>query len=268
MTESPGNDEFQLQKTLYQSRNPTRRWLHTSRRDRVLRAITQVSPHPGSRALEVGPGGGPYLPFLCQQFDRVTAIDSNPAFIGALQMLAVEHSNLTLRQADLLTELWPSPHDLVLCSEVLEHVPDPDRFIGGLARATANDGILVLTTPQPWSTMELTCHIGLSPLLIGLMRRIYGEPVLPTGHISLCSRRRVLGLLAAHHFEVLHSETFGLYLPLLAEFGGSAAVPIAEAGERLLQRIGLTGPLWTQLHVARKIGDYCSGPTHCPCPQA
>ena len=255
MTESQADDEFQLQKTLYQSRNPTRRWLHTSRRDRVLRAIAEASPHRGRRALEVGPGGGPYLPALCRQFDRVTAIDNNPAFIGALQPLAAEHGNLSLRQADLLTEIWPEPWDLVLCSEVLEHVPDPDRFVGGLARATAPGGILVLSTPQPWSTMELTCRIGLSPALIGLMRRIYNEPVLPTGHISLRSKRRVLGLLAKHRFDVLHSETFGLYLPLLAEFGGSAAVSIASAGERLLNRIGFTGPLWTQLHVARKAAD-------------
>ena len=39
--------------------------------------------------------------------------------------------------------------------------------------------------------MELTCKVGLSAPVIGLVRKIYREPVLPTGHISVMSKGKV-----------------------------------------------------------------------------
>src|SRR5208283_1381693 len=38
--------------------------------------------------------------------------------------------------------------DVVYASEVIEHVPDPQAFVTLLARWVADDGVLVLTTPN------------------------------------------------------------------------------------------------------------------------
>lgn len=40
------------------------------------------------------------------------------------------------------------PFDAVYCSEVLEHVPDVNSFIGAIAKATKPGGVLYLTTPD------------------------------------------------------------------------------------------------------------------------
>jgi len=40
------------------------------------------------------------------------------------------------------------PFDAVYCSEVLEHVPDVNNFVGAIARATKPGGVLYLTTPD------------------------------------------------------------------------------------------------------------------------
>lgn len=40
--------------------------------------------------------------------------------------------------------------DLVLCTEVLEHVPDPDATLREIHRVLTNRGTLVLTTPLTW----------------------------------------------------------------------------------------------------------------------
>ena len=40
------------------------------------------------------------------------------------------------------------PFDAVYCSEVLEHVPDVNTFVGAIARATKPGGVLYLTTPD------------------------------------------------------------------------------------------------------------------------
>ena len=122
----------------------------------------------------------------------------------------------------------------------------------GLADAVAAGGILVLSTPQPWSLMELTASVALSPPVIGLTRLIYREPVLNTGHISVQSSKQMSRLLQDRDFEILGSAYFGLYVPIVAEFGGKVAIQILKSLERAVQRIGPRGLLWTQMYIARK----------------
>jgi 2-polyprenyl-3-methyl-5-hydroxy-6-metoxy-1,4-benzoquinol methylase len=251
MTGIPVDGIVDLQKALYESRNPTRRWLHTSRRDRIIELISQAHLCGYERALEVGPGSGVYLPTLCSRFREVTALDIEPRHLRALQPMTMRFSNLHLESGELATVPWEDRFDLVLCSEVLEHTTDPQSFLEALSRVIVPGGLLILSTPQPWSTMELACRIGLSKPMIGLVRMIYQEPVLPTGHISLVSRSRLLRMFLANRLTVLHTETFGFYVPLLAEFAGAAAVGIEEASERFLRSVHITWPMWTQLHIVR-----------------
>jgi SAM-dependent methyltransferase len=245
-------DIVSLQGTLYASRNPTRRWLHTARRDLVIEAIRSAPVPRMHRALEVGPGSGIYLPALCERFDHVTALDLEQAHIAQLKQTVGGLPNLELVVGDLSRQQWGERFDLVLCSEVIEHVPDPPSFMAGLARAVEPGGMMILSTPQPWSLMELIASLALSPVFIGLTRTIYREPVLPTGHISVMSSDRVTGLLREHGFEILASSYFGLYVPVIAEFCGDSGVRLLRRLETWLQRLGPRGLLWTQLHVARK----------------
>jgi 2-polyprenyl-3-methyl-5-hydroxy-6-metoxy-1,4-benzoquinol methylase len=246
------NELVELQQTLYTSRNPTRRWLHITRRELVGETIRTAPVATAERALEVGPGSGVYLPILCSRFKSVTALDIEPAHIQALAGLAGSLPNLDLSVGDVCKTAWHEPFDLVLCSEVVEHVPDPGAFISGLGRAVRSGGILVLSTPQPFSIMELTASVALARPFINLTRRVYREAVLPTGHISVMRSPEVLQHLAEARFEVLSSRYFGLYVPLLAEAGGKYSVAILKRLEPVLNFSGLRGLLWTQLHVARK----------------
>ena len=245
-------DIVSLQGTLYTSRNPTRRWLHTTRRDLIIEAIQTAPVSNLDRALEVGPGSGVYLPSLCKRFKSVVAIDVEEAHIAQLRKSADRFRNLKLLVGDLTVQQWSEGFDLVLCSEVIEHVADPKSFMASLAKAVQPGGILILSTPQPWSLMELTASVALSPIVIGLTRLIYREPVLPTGHISVMPRREVTRMLRDHGFEVLTSSYFGLYVPVIAEFGGKLGVSILRSLEKSLQQHGPRAMLWTQLHLARK----------------
>ena len=55
-----------LLETLYDSRNPTRRWLHRTRRDWIIGKLRQYAR--GDRALEIGFGAGVYLSALAELF--------------------------------------------------------------------------------------------------------------------------------------------------------------------------------------------------------
>ena len=245
----------ELQHTLYRSRNPTRRWLHQSRRERVESALRRLAgERGGADALEVGPGSGIYLPLLCELFERVTASDVEPEYLDHLAGLVAKRPNLELVIDDIASSsLQPESFDLVLCSEVIEHAPDPSRVVAGLRRVLRPGGTLVLTTPQARSTLELASKVAFMPGIIDIVRRVYREPVLPTGHISLLTVRQVQELLSANCLRVLERDTWGLYLPLVSELGGRAGLSLERRIERRIARGRLDGLLWTQSWIAERV---------------
>lgn len=244
----------ELQRTLYASRNPTRRWLHQSRREHVESALRRLAKERGGTdALEVGPGSGIYLALLCELFEHVTASDIEPEYLDHLDRVVAEHPNLELAVDDIASSsLKPESFDLVLCSEVIEHAPEPERVVAGLRRVLRPGGALVLSTPQARSTLELASRVAFLPGIIDIVRRVYREPILPTGHISLLTVREVEALLASNGFRVLERHTGGLYLPLVAELGGRAGLRLARRLERRISRGRLDGLLWTQSWVAER----------------
>lgn len=251
MTEAPpvGDPSLvELQRTLYDSKNPTRRWMHRERLAAVSEAIrTAAASGPCGRALEVGPGAGPYVGTLCDLFDDVVATDIESQFLDYVRTVYRGRGNLTLIEDDIARSgLQPASFDLVLCSEVIEHTPDPAAVLQAIAVLLRPGGTLVLTTPQAYSTVELLGRIAFKPGIIQVARAIYREPILPTGHISLLTRARLARMLDNTGFEVKRTAFSGLYVPVLAEFGGNFAARIARRLAALLGRGPLSGVLWTQ----------------------
>lgn len=249
-----GNPLFELQQTLYASGNYTRRRLHQARLRWVRDAVADhAASAPLSRALEYGPGSGIYLHTLARHCWDVTAADVEEAYLDGIRPLARDIPGLRLVRDDIQDSRFPDQSfGLVLCSEVLEHVPDPERGLHTLFRILCPGGVAVVTTPQRYSVLELACKVAFLPGVIQLVRRIYREPVLETGHISLRTRGALGRAIAEAGFQILQHDTFGLYLPLLAEFGGQAGGRAIERLERRLAGTMLDGLLWTQAYVLRK----------------
>jgi len=243
----------ELQNTLYNSRNPTRRWLHTSRRDWIIEALRRASAvTPPERALEVGPGSGLYLPVLAGLARQVVAADVEPAFLEHAEALRAEYPNLSLAADDITaTALEPGSFDLILCSEVVEHIQDSPAAIRSMHRLLRPGGTLVLSTPQRWSPLELSARIGTLPGVVRLVRLVYREPILPLGHVNLLTARQARAQLGAAGFTIAEHHLSGLYLPILAEAGGRRALALERRLEARLRTSRLSGLLWTQYFVAR-----------------
>ena len=243
----------ELQHAIYNSKNPTRHWLHNLRRNKVKKAISNLNLLQENSALEIGPGSGVYLSFLCNKFSSVHAIDIENAHLEDVSHLKIKHENLQLIEADLFTfSKNCKPYDVILCSEVIEHVENPEAFFSAICDCLKPGGFIILTTPQPFSFIEITGKFALSPMLIWLTKLIYNEPVLPTGHISLTSRKTLNSYFAKNDIIIEHQEYFGLYLPVIAEAFGQKVLKLEKIAERFLKYIGVIWPLWTQLHVLRK----------------
>lgn len=239
---------LELQDTLYASSNPTRRWLHSSRRDWVLEYI-QSQGDVCERALEVGPGSGVFLPALAKVARSVTASDIEAAYLLRAREIAAEQPNLECVLDDITaTGLQSGAFDLILCTEVIEHIEDSSHALSGLASLLAPGGRLILTTPQRYSPLELCAKVAFLPGVVQLVRLIYREPVLEMGHINLMTEGTLREQIREAGLEVVACRKLGFYLPLVAEFGGGPGQRLLAWCERGLRDSVLSGLLWTQCY--------------------
>ena len=248
------NPLFQLQQTIYSSKNYTRRRLHQSRFGWVIAAIKSHAPHaPVSLAVEYGPGSGIYLPILAEELNEVLGADVEQAYLSGIEQLALNNDAIRLVVDDIQKSKFEAgTFGLVLCSEVLEHVPKPELALKTIARILRPGGIAIITTPQKYSLMELSCKLAFLPGIIQLVRLIYREPILETGHISLRSYGDFTAAISACGLKIIEHKKLGLYVPLIAEFGGEAGGRFIERLEDRLKNSRLSWMLWTQAYVLRK----------------
>jgi len=115
---------------------------------------TGLKPLAGKSAADVGCGAGLLAEPLARLGAAVTGIDAAPENIAA----AREHALGQGLEIDYRTggaEALDGRYDLVTSLEVVEHVADPAAFVGALAAAVAEGGLLILSTPNrtAWSRL-------------------------------------------------------------------------------------------------------------------
>lgn len=247
------NELVALQNTLYTSSNPTRKWLHCSRRDWIAHAITTYADKSReTNALEVGPGSGVYLPILARTFSHVTAVDIEEAYLNNAKVYMQEHANLSLRVDNILqSSLQKASYDFILCTEVVEHIADSQTAIAQMRQLLKPGGVLLLTTPQRYSPLEQTAKIAFLPGIVQMVKLIYNEPVLEMGHINLMTAAKVKTQLESAGFTIVETFKSGLYLPLVAEFCGQRGLKVEQWLESKIRGTFLDGVLWTQYYIAR-----------------
>lgn len=166
----------------------------------------------GKRVLNVGASGGieSYLPgnrsaWLHQRLAGVAAevigIDVDAESVAFAASHGVE-----LLVDDCETCRFERPFDLVVMSDVIEHVDAPLRAVGNLARQLAPGGRLLITTPNP-------THYGLVlRAWLGRPTAVYYDHVgmfLPEHFQAICNR---LGLRLSDvvFFSHLDARSFSL----------------------------------------------------------
>lgn len=102
--------------------------------------------HPRS-VIDVGCGAGNLLDVVVKKLspERVVGIDHADAGVARAKLLVPsgEFANRDLYKLD-----FDETFDLVLCTEVLEHLIDPDRAMNALSRLCGAAGVIVITVPD------------------------------------------------------------------------------------------------------------------------
>ncbi len=112
-------------------------------------AIARPQTGKALRVLDAGCGAGPGLRYLAACGHQSVGID---LVEYPLQVAHELTPQARLAQSDLDEGLpfQANSFDVILLSEVIEHVREPDRVLREFWRVLDNGGVLVLTTPNLW----------------------------------------------------------------------------------------------------------------------
>jgi len=135
--------------------------------------------------LDAGGGEGALAYHLAQRFPawQVVVADNESSSLSRANRIkaALQLTNLEVQRADLLAFKPGRFFDLVVCSDVLEHIEDDRGAVAALAAVLKPGGILIVTSPSVPQPKHLALvawrerRIGFSPSDYGHVRQGYSE---------------------------------------------------------------------------------------------
>jgi SAM-dependent methyltransferase len=172
------------------------------RQARMLQQVLDGVPTPAS-VVDVGCGDG-------MATDLAARANPGHRFVGvdwsADALRQARSRGLTLVRAEVEPAGLPiasASADVVIMSELIEHLVDPDTALEEAWRVLRPGGTLLLSTPNlaAWYNRGLLAF-GIQPLFSEVsLRGVYGRPgSVVAGHLRLFTRRALVGLLAARGF--------------------------------------------------------------------
>lgn len=139
-----------------------------------LQWITARVPLAGARVLDVGCGGGLLSEAMATAGAQVTGIDLAEPSLQVARLHALESGvnvQYHLTSAEEHAAQNPAAYDVVVCMEMLEHVPDPASIVRALAH---------LVRPGGWVFVS-TLNRNLKSFALGIFAAEYVLRLLPRG---------------------------------------------------------------------------------------
>ncbi len=139
---------------------------HTKKLRLILESIDAHRPRIGGRVrvLDVGCGNGTAVSqFLTRADDRYLGIDIHaPSIEFARDHFGSPAREFVLRHLDRIVE---EQFDVVVLSDVLEHVADPEKLFRDAAARTAAGGIMLVSVPNGRGPFELESRLSRVPVI-------------------------------------------------------------------------------------------------------
>ncbi len=139
-----------------------------------LNWIDQRANLQNKKVLDIGCGGGILSESMAMRGADVTGIDLAEKSLKVAQLHQLESGiqvNYQCASAEDFAQLYPESFDIVVCLEMLEHVPDPASTIKAVATLCKPDGWVFLST----------INRNIKSFLLGIVGAEYILKLLPKG---------------------------------------------------------------------------------------
>ena len=125
--------------------------------------IDQLESLQGKRVLDVGCGGGILSESIYFKGAEVTGIDLGEKSLNVAKLHQLESGakvNYRLVSVEQLAEEAPASYDVIVCLEMLEHVPDPASIVAACAKLVKPGGVVFFSTINRSPKAYLLAVIG------------------------------------------------------------------------------------------------------------
>lgn len=194
--------------------------------------LSAYPPAPATRILDVGCGNGHISLFLGSLGYTVLGIDvSEKAIHKAKALNTLPHVRFEVVSAEALSTL-DTRYDIVICSEVLEHLSTPEDTLHAIGSLLKKDGLLFVTVPNGKGPREvlvtqpmqqLQRHPGMMLSIVTQAKKMMGysgqtlqSDADELGHIHFFSKHQLLSLASRSGFSVSkfeHADFLGDVFP-------------------------------------------------------
>lgn len=143
------NDEmiklYHREGTIFESKNPIVRILEKMRLRKIIK-LAQIKNN--DKILDLGCGEG-YLISLLPDKISVVGVDISPVALNRAKETFKNKKNISFELGNAYKLNCPEKYfDRIICSEVLEHVPDPRKVMEEIHRLLKNDGLATVSIPD------------------------------------------------------------------------------------------------------------------------
>jgi SAM-dependent methyltransferase len=214
----------------------------------VIRShLQQVSHHAHGRLLDVGCGNKPYRDVFSHVSEYIGMDRPAPEVDGQRPDAAGRRAHYDVEGCADRIPFPDGRFESILCTQVIEHMPDPRRFFAEAARVAAPGAVLILTAPlinpvheAPYDFYRYT-NYGLTELCLEAGWRVdqvmpLGGTWLSVGYLLLhaMSQRalRARGPVGRRVWQVLGERSYGFFLRVDRRY----PQPDAPVGYLLLAR--------------------------------
>jgi 2-polyprenyl-3-methyl-5-hydroxy-6-metoxy-1,4-benzoquinol methylase len=193
---------------------------------RVRFLLEQAARHRGGAdgsgysALDVGCGRGNLTAALARSGIDSRGIDLDEDSIAAAERM---HADLPCGFATAdVADAPDASYDLVVLSEVLEHLDDPSEMVRQLARVSRPGALVVITVPNGWCLEEILRRLAVRTTAGRALRRAMKPALLRSGHvqsenirdcphIQFFTRGRLRSVFSSNGFVVVAQEGSGYF---------------------------------------------------------
>lgn len=174
-------------------------------------AILAALP-PGEVAIyEAGGGSSSYLPASVIDRSRVTVVDIDP-----VQLANNRYADVRI-EGDVQARRFPADSfDLVVCYNVIEHLPDVEAALRRFAECVKPGGMVLIGAPNPRSLSGVVTKFTPHWFHVWYYRYVRGEPQagrpgeppFPVHYHPLCAVPRLKAFMASLGFSVAYERVY------------------------------------------------------------